>query len=212
MPVSYEVKSSHDLKQEDMPQERWTNGKEVVVIIDALDEINGKERENLLKTINSYAHDNPDMKMVLSCRSNYRREDQLNAFHELYILSMSIEDIKMHIKNVLGIKNTLWQMIVEQQLVDFAKQPFFLNVLIDAYKEEHKLPKDRAGIYRLFIEKSYKKEKKEKGTLPAYRANSEEVMIMLEHVAVAMSLMNRQTLTEIEFRKCYPDIDGWKGD
>ena len=202
MPVSYEVKSSHDLKQEDMPQERWTNGKEVVVIIDALDEINGKERENLLKTINSYAHDNPDMKMVLSCRSNYRREDQLNAFHELYIESMSIEDIKMHIKNVLGIKNTLWQMIVEQQLVDFAKQPFFLNVLIDAYKEEHKLPKDRAGIYRLFIEKSYKKEKKEKGTLPAYRANSEEVMIMLEHVAVAMSLMNRQTLTEIEFRKC----------
>ena len=150
MPVSYEVKSSHDLKQEDMPQERWTNGKEVVVIIDALDEINGKERENLLKTINSYAHDNPDMKMVLSCRSNYRREDQLNAFHELYIESMSIEDIKMHIKNVLGIKNTLWQMIVEQQLVDFAKQPFFLNVLIDAYKEEHKLPKDRAGIYRLY--------------------------------------------------------------
>lgn len=202
MPVSYEVKSSHDLKQDDMPQTKWIDGKEVVVVIDALDEINGKEREDLLKTINSYAHDNPDMKMVLSCRSNYRRDDQLNAFHELYIESMSIEDVKVHINHKLNVRNTLWQMIGEQELVDFAKQPFFLNVLIDAYREKKVLPKDRADIYRLFIEKSYKKEKKEKGTLPSYSADSEEAIRMLQRVAVAMSLMNRQTLSEKEFAKC----------
>lgn len=205
MPVSYEVKSSYDLKQDDMPQSRWIDGKEVVVIIDALDEINGKEREDLLKTINSYAHDNPDMKMVLSCRSNYRRDDQLNAFHELFIESMSYEDIKAHIDHEVGRENVLWRMIVEQELVDFAKQPFFLNVLIDAYKEDKELPKDRNGLYRLFIEQSYKKEKKEKGTLLEYRANSEEMIVMLERVAVAMSLMNRQTLTELEFSKCLDD-------
>ena len=202
MPVSYEVKSSHDLKQDDMPQTQWIDGKEVVVIIDALDEINGKEREDLLRTINSYAHDNPDMKMVLSCRSNYRRDDQLNTFHELYIESMSIEDIMAHINNKLSGKNTLWQMIWEQKLMDFAKQPFFLNVLIDAYKERKVLPKDRTGIYKLFIEKSYNKEKKEKGTLPSYSTDSEEVIGMLERVAAAMSLMNKQTLSEIEFAKC----------
>ena len=202
VPVSYEVKLSYDLKQEDMPQSRWIGGKEVVVIIDALDEINGKERENLLKTVNSYAHDNPDMKMVLSCRSNYRRADQLNAFHELYIENMSYEDIKAHIDHEIGGRNTLWQLIVEQELVDFAKQPFFLNVLICSYKESKELPKDRNGLYRLFIEQSYNKEKKEKGTLLEYRANSEEMIAMLERVAVAMSLMNRQTLTEQEFNKC----------
>ena len=205
MPVSYEVKSSRDLKQEDMPQTRWIDGKEVVVIIDALDEINGKEREDLLKTINSYAHDNPDMKMVLSCRSNYRRDDQLNAFHELYIENMSYEDIKAHIDHELGGRNTLWQLIVEQELVDFAKHPFFLNVLIYSYKESKELPKDRNGLYRLFIEQSYIKEKKEKGTLLEYRPNSEEMIAMLERVAVAMSLMNRQTLTEQEFNKCLDD-------
>ena len=205
LPVSYEVKSSRDLKQEEMPQTRWVDGKEVVVIIDALDEINGKEREDLLKTINSYAHDNPDMKMVLSCRSNYRRDDQLNAFHELYIENMSYEDIKAHIDHEIGGRNTLWQLIVEQELVDFAKQPFFLNVLIDAYKEDKVLPKDRNGLYRLFIERSYEKEKREKGTLLEYRANSEEMIAMLERVAVAMSLMNRQTLTELEFSKCLDD-------
>ena len=205
IPVSYEVKSSHDLRQDEMPRERVIDGKEVVVVIDALDEINGKEREDLLTTINSYAHDNPDVKMVLSCRSNYRREDQLNAFHELYIESMSIGDIKVHIDHELKGKNTLWQMIVEQELTDFAKQPFFLNVLIASYKETGTLPRDRAGIYRLFIENSYKKEKKEKNTLTAYSASIEEVIAMLERVAVAMSLMNRQVLTESEFNKCLDD-------
>ena len=202
MPVSYEVKSGHDLKQDDMPQTKWIDGKEVVVVIDALDEINGKEREYLLTTINSYAHDNPEMKIVLSCRSNYRRDDQLNAFHELYIESMSIEDVKAHINNELTERNTLWQMIREQKLVDFAKLPFFLNVLIDAYRDKKTLPKNRAGIYKLFIEKSYKKEKKEKGTLASYSADSEEVIDMLERVAVSMSLMNKQTLLEKEFAKC----------
>ena len=202
MPVSYEVKSNYDLKHDDMPKNKWIDGKEVVVVIDALDEINGKEREDLLKNINSYAHDNPDIKMVLSCRSNYRRNDQLNTFHELYIESMSVEDIKAHINNELNGKNTLWQMITEKELVDFAKQPFFLNVLIDAYREKKVLPKDRADIYRLFIEKSYKKEKNEKGTLPSYMADSEEAIEMLQRVAVAMSLMNRQTLSKKEFVQC----------
>lgn len=204
-PVSYEVKSSYDIKQDEIPTERWLEGREVVVVIDALDEINGKEREDLLKTINSYAHDNPDIKMVLSCRSNYRREDQLGAFYELYIESMSYEDIKVHINHEIGGNNTLWPMIVEQGLADIAKQPFFLNVLIDSYRENKSLPKDRSGIYKLFIEKSYKQEKKKKGTLSAYSANSEEVMAMLERVAVAMSLMNRQMLTETEFTMC---LDG----
>lgn len=202
MPVSYEVKSSYDLKHDDMPQTKWIDGKEVVVVIDALDEINGKERENLLRTINSYAHDKPEIKMVLSCRSNYRKDDQLNAFHELYIESMSDEDAKAHINHELNGKNNLWKMIVEQELVDFAKQPFFLNVLIDTYREKNVLPKNRADIYRLFIEKSYKKEKKEKGTLPSYRADNEDAIEMLRRVAVAMSLMNRQTLLEKEFAKC----------
>jgi len=205
IPVSFEVKSSYDLKQEEIPQEKWIGSKEVIVVIDALDEINGKERETLLRTINSYAHDNPDIKMVLSCRSNYRRYDQLNAFHELYIENMNIEDIRLHIDNKLNGKNTLWQIIWEQKLLDFAKQPFFLNVLIDTYRENKVLPKDRAGIYELFIKKSYKKEKKEKGTLTSYSADSDEVIIMLERVAVAMSLMNRQTLSEKEFGKCLYD-------
>ena len=201
MPVSYEVKSSYDLKHNDMPQTKWIDGKEVVVVIDALDEINGKEREDLLRNINSYAHDKPEIKMVLSCRSNYRKDDQLNAFHELYIESMSDEDAKAHINHELNGKNNLWKMIEEQELVDFAKQPFFLNVLIDAYRENKDLPKNRADIYRLFIEKSYKKEKKEKGMLP-YSSDSEDAIEMLQRVAVAMSLMNRQTLLEKEFDRC----------
>lgn len=205
LPVSYEVKSSYDLKQDEMPRERWIEGKEVVVVIDALDETNGREREALLTTINSYAHDNPQMKMVLSCRSNYRRNDQLSAFHDLYIDSLNYEDVRLHINNELGERNVLWQLIVEQNLTEFAKQPFFLNVLIDAYRNQKALPKEKTGLYRLFVEKSYHQEKNEKATLTDYSESTDELMLLLERVAVAMSLMNKQTLNDNEFKKCLDD-------
>lgn len=58
IPVSFEVKSSYDLKRDDLPQTRFYNNKEIVIIIDALDETNGKTRDELLLTICSFAHDN----------------------------------------------------------------------------------------------------------------------------------------------------------
>jgi len=201
-PVSYEVKTSADLKQEQMPRVRFVDEKEVVVIIDALDEINGKGREELLLAICSYAHDNPEMKMVLSCRSNYRREDKMEEFHELYLTELSYSDAQDHIDNCLGKGNSLSQQINKKDLAEFVKHPFFLNILIDAYQNSNDLPQNRADVYKLFIEKSYKVEKKQKATLDIYQQTSQDAIILLERVALAMSLMNKQTLTEREFDMC----------
>lgn len=202
MPVSYEVKTSADLKQVQMPKERFVDGKEVVVIIDALDEINGKKREELILAICSYAHDNPEMKMVLSCRSNYRREDKMEEFHELYLTELSYSDAQEHIDYCLGKGNLLGQQINDKDLSEFAKHPFFLNILIEAYQNCKDLPGNRADLYKLFIDKSYKVEKKKKATLDVYQQTSQDAIILLERVALAMSLMNKQTLTEREFDAC----------
>lgn len=124
LPISYEVKTSTDLKQEQMPRARFVDEKEVVVIIDALDEINGKGREELLLAICSYAHDNPEMKMVLSCRSNYRREDKMEEFHELYLTELSYSDAQDHIDNCLGKGNSLSQQINKKIWPSLLSIPF----------------------------------------------------------------------------------------
>ena len=60
---------------------------------------------------------------------------------------MSYGDANDHINRELGEGNGLVALINENELTDFVRNPFFLNVLIAAYKENNKqLPKNKAEI------------------------------------------------------------------
>lgn len=204
LPVSFEVRNNTQLKRGDLPDFRFSDGKEVVVVIDALDEVNGQKYDDLIEEISGYAYDHPEMKVVLSCRSNYRREKQLEQFCDLFLEELSYGDATAHIENELGQGSGLISYINESQLGDFAKNPFFLNVLIDAYRDIDKtpLPKTKADIYRLFIEKSYHEEKDKKNVPVAKRHTFDEAVVLLERAALGLSLMNVQTLSEEELLIC----------
>lgn len=207
-PVSYEVRNNTQLKREHLPEFRYYDGKEVVVVIDALDEVNGKTYDDLIEEISGYAYDHPKIKLVLSCRSNYRKENKLKQFCELYLEELSPKDAQDHINKELGHGNGLVNYIYENGLAGFARNPFFLNVLIDAYKNNEKhLPKNKAEIYRLFIERSYKNEIEEKDIPIAYRHSFDDSVVLLEKVALGLSLMNVQTLSKRELKRCLEDDD-----
>ena len=208
LPVCFEVRNNTRLKRGDLPDFQYSGTREVVVVIDALDEVNGQKYEDLLEEIGGYAYDHPEIKIVLSCRSNYRRESQLNLFKELFLEELSTGDAIAHIDNVLGKGNGLFSVIRDNELRDFIKNPFFLNVLIDAYKDNPlKMPKTKVGIYRLFIEKSYRNERNGK-TVPLKAKHSfEESLKLLERVALGLSLTNAQTLSAEELRECLLNDD-----
>jgi len=105
LPVLLEVRDNSDLKRENLPYEQYENGKEIIVIIDALDEVNGKTQEDLLETIDGYAADHPEFKMVLSCRSNYRSNSRLQLFTELFLEDLDREDIQNEINFNFANKN-----------------------------------------------------------------------------------------------------------
>ena len=203
--VSYEVRRNTTLKRESLPISQFMGDKEVVVVIDALDEVNGQKYEDLLEEIGGYAYDHPEMKIVLSCRSNYRRERQLEQFKDLYLEELGGGDAQEHIDKILGKAKgrKLAGMVIENQLQEFVKNPFFLNVLIDAYKEDNqKFPKTKADFYRLFIDRSYKKEKTDKNVPVAVNHSFEESVMLLERVALGMSLMNAQSLSKEDIKIC----------
>lgn len=203
MPVSFEVRTNTKLKRDDLPPFQYVDDKEVVVVIDALDEVNGQKYDDLLEEIGGYAYEHPEMKIVLSCRSNYRRESQLSLFTELFLEELSLGDAREHIDNVLGKGNGLFHYIIDNKLNDFAKNPFFLNVLIDVSKENSKqLPKTKVEIYKLFIKKSYIKEQKDKNVPLAVKHSFDESVLLLERVALGLSLMDVQTLSQEEFLQC----------
>lgn len=204
LPISFEVRTNNSLNRDQLPDLRFYDGKEVVVIIDALDEVNGKKYDELLVEIGGYAYDHPEMKMVLSCRSNFRRVKQMDLFKEVYLQDLSYDDAKGFTFRELGEGRgkDFIKFINENELSAFVRNPFFLNVLIGAYKDGIKMPRTKAEIYRLFIEKSYRVEKEQKTVLLNKQHNYEESLQFLERVALAMSLMNVQSLSDDELKSC----------
>lgn len=203
LPIMLEVRNNTKLKRTELPLARFEEGKEIVVVIDALDEVNGQKYDDLIEEISGYAYDHPEMKMVLSCRSNYRREKELEQFCDLFLEELSYGDANDHINHMLGPGNGLTVMINENELTDFVRNPFFLNVLIGAYKDNNKqLPKNKAEIYRLFIEKSYDEEKESKRVKLAVRHSFNDSVKLLEKVALGLSLQNVQTLSNEELLIC----------
>ena len=204
LPVCFEVRNNTHLKRGDLPDFQYSGAREVVVVVDALDEVNGQKYEDLLEEIAGYAYDHPEMKIVLSCRSNYRRESQLDNFKELYLEDLSGSDAQDHIYKELGKADgkKLTRFIIDNRLDNFAKNPFFLKVMIDAYKEDNKrIPKTKAEIYQLFVERSYKKEKDKKSIQLSAHIFDESVRL-IERAALGMSLMNVQSLSKEELCHC----------
>lgn len=208
LPVSFEVRTNTKLKRDDLPESQYVDGREVVLVIDALDEVNGQKYEDLLEEIGGYAYEHPEMKMVLSCRSNFRRERQLELFTELFLEELSIDDARDYAAKREVNSDRFMRSVFANQLEDFIKNPFFLSVLIDAYKGKGKqLPKTKADIYKLFIKSSYDKEVKEKNVSLSAQHSFEESVRLLERVALGLSLMNAQSLNKEELRICLQNDD-----
>lgn len=210
IPICFEVRTNTKLKRDDLPYYQYLDDKEIVVVIDALDEVNGQKHEDLIEEIGGYAYDHPEIKIILSCRSNYRREGLLNQFEELFLEELDFNDARTHIERKLGWGkcNLLIKFVNGNGLGEFIRNPFFLNVLIDAFKENsQQMPKTKANIYRLFIEKSYKKENEEKTVNLSKRYDFDDSVGLLERVALALSLMNTQSINRTELRKCLYDDD-----
>lgn len=203
LPVSFEVRTNTKLKRDYLPESQYVDDREVVLVIDALDEVNGQKYEDLLEEIGGYAYEHPEMKMVLSCRSNFRRERQLELFTELFLEELSIGDARDYAAKREVNSDGFMRSVFANQLEDFMKNPFFLSVLIDAYKEKGKqLPKTKAEIYRLFLKSSYDKEVQEKNVPLSAQHSFEGSVQLLERVALGLSLMNAQSLNKEELRIC----------
>lgn len=203
LPISFEVRTSFDLKADQLPRSQYIDNKEVVIIIDALDEVNGPEREQLILAIKSYAHDNPDIKMVLSCRSNYRRDDTFDDFRQLFLQDMSDLDVLQYVKKCLG-KTDFISLINSSGLSEFLKHPFFLNILIETYRNNKELPSSRSEIYKIFIDNSFNTEhsKEHTGFKIHNSLSLDESLELLKRVALSMSLMSKQSLNDNDMLKC----------
>ena len=192
VPILFEVKG-HPQLMNDLPALSEKQEKAVVLIIDALDErYDGDKRYDLYNEMKTYAKEHPYLRIVLSCRSNFKGEASLDSFVSLSLNDLSYDDAcsYMHSKNC----DKLVAEIEKSNLYEFIRIPFYLMSLVDYYKEKHALPNNKGELYDFFIEKRLKDEENKhiKKTSQMVRKGK----VALQRMAIAIQLMNVNDMSE----------------
>lgn len=199
IPVLYRIKYFKNLRYEDLPVIE-SNHLPVVLLIDALDETSEQHFCEQLSQVSLYAKHHPNVRIVVSCRSNFRRSYLLEDFKSLELLPLRHQDIAKYVGDCLGADAIrFFDQIRAYQLGDFISQPLELQTLVEAFHAQKTLPNSRSAVYRLLYENAIAVETT-KGVKDAL-VTPEEELRCLERVAVVMLQLGKRELTEDEFRQ-----------
>lgn len=168
---------------------------DTMIIIDALDEcFDDIKRNNLFHCINNYAQHHPFLKMIVSCRSNFKETSYLTEFVKLQLDDLTWNDSVNIIKAKLSNPELFIENIKNKGLYEFTRTPFYLLNLIDYFKDTNALPEKKHQIYDYIISKMLSKED-EKAV--AARVNmTTRCRKSLENLAVTLQLTNQNGLSE----------------
>lgn len=198
-PLFYEVKNHSDFESilQDMSLEEQQH---YVIIIDALDErFDAQNRLSLFHFLNGYAVRNPNLRMVLSCRSNFKELDTLDQFTQLYLNNLSWNIITTIVKKTATHPDELIKSIAFDFWGNFSSTPFFLNAIIKKHNEDRQILQNPANIYDYMVSLCFDKEDEKNISLyGTSRAHCEEI---LQKVAVVLQLADRNSLTIDEIRE-----------
>lgn len=148
-PLLYEVRDYADLPGL-LPKLTDDMQRKTVLLIDALDErFDGSARNSLFNDINGYAKDYPHLRIILSCRSNFKGEIMLDGFVRMSLNDLSMDQAEAFLRDrdAMG----LLECIEKDSLYEFTRVPFFLSSLVDFYKDKGSVPSDRNVLYEFVI-------------------------------------------------------------
>lgn len=196
-----------ETKLEDFLSESWPNiPKELaVVIIDGLDEIQPQHFNSVVRKIIAFSDKYPETRMVVSCRSNFYElplqgtAGTLSGFDPYFITDFNSSDVKAYLESKGLIKDVdaFIQSVHDNHLEDIFKKPFFLMLLANVYAEQTNLSISRSKLYELYIESRINLDKTHFKTTRDI-TSSEEVLKLLEKVALSMEILAKNFITEKE--------------
>ena len=194
LPVLFEVKG-HPQLSNDLPALSEEQDKNVVLIIDALDErFDSEKRYDLYNSIKSYADEHSNLHIVLSCRSNFGSECSLENFVALTLNDLSLKDAYDYI-NTRGCYK-LKEEIDKKRVNEFIRTPFYLIALVDYYTEKQTLPNNKSDLYDFFINRRLQQEDDKNIKKTSYIKR--KGYYSLQKIAIAIQLMNVNDLSDNE--------------
>ncbi|AKB82000.1 hypothetical protein MSBR3_1422 [Methanosarcina barkeri 3] len=185
--------------------------KELLVLLDGFDEIESKNINDAIREIEFFVREYPNVHIVVSCRTNFYKieteEDEglLNGFTSYILLNLENKEIKKYAKDKLDFKSTyFFDSIYEKDLYPLLKSPFYLKYLIELFTKNNDLPKSKAEIFKNLLELRIKLDIKHYRTTKELKNEKENVMKILEHIALAMECLGRNYIGNKELEDILP--------
>lgn len=182
--------------------------RETIVIVDALDEkFDDNKRNDLFNAISNFAKSHPLLRMVVSCRSNFKEISQLEDFVHLELSDFNWEDSKAIIREKCNNPEQFVAEIESNDLYGLVKNPLFLLTLIEYFQQSNAILNSRSQIYEYLINKRLKDE--ESKGLTSHPKMSSKGRTALESMAVGLQLMDKNAFSEEELLDLYDDELQW---
>jgi hypothetical protein len=184
----------------------------LLVILDGFDEIESQNRSTAIRRIESFAEDHPEVRLLVSCRTNfYNRESAessgtLKHFISYTLLDLTDVVVNAYLSEVLGNRKIgFLKRVDDNQLHDLLRSPFYLTRLISLFREVGSLPQTRTGIFEELINHSLRFDTEKFRTTDQLSDKRKEIIETLERLALGMEILGRNYISMDEYRRIVPD-------
>lgn len=185
---------------------------QTIIILDGLDEIEGKNRNDAIRKIESFSEQYPSCKIIISCRKNFYKTEKenesgtLSGFSSFVLLDLDDKDVDKYIQNRLGEKAEIFRKaIVTNQLHALLRVPFYLVSLTALFlANQNKLP-EKSEIFEHLLNDRTKLDSIHFRTTLELDENRKIIRETLERLALGMEMIGRNYIINDEYEKLVPD-------
>ncbi len=191
IPFLVKLKDYPDLTREYLPTNHILNGKQVVLLIDAVDEMDAAKREDLVRILNSYSETYPQIRILVSCRNNFKQSGTLENYTELFLEGLSSPEAEDLIRELSDEPERVIENLKELSFSDIMQSPFFLKTFINYCRDNAEVAKDKAQLLDYFIKTAIQEER-----TGITNTDVSAAYTLINKVAVLMQLTGTTSISE----------------
>jgi predicted NACHT family NTPase len=185
----------------------------LLLLLDGLDEIQSKNRNDGIRKIESFSRQYPNSKIIVSCRANFYKAEKeeesgtLSGFSSFMLLDLDNKDIETYIQTQLSSQAESFKNVISlNRLQALLRIPFYLVRLVTLFGTNKKLPKSKAGIFEQLLNDRIKLDLNHYRTTIELDENLRKIRATLERLALGLEMLGKNYLTENEYEKIVPDM------
>jgi predicted NACHT family NTPase len=186
---------------------------QLLIILDGLDEVESKNKRDIIRKIELFSEQQPSSTIIVSCRTNFYQSDTeqttgtLKGFDVYILQDLDYPEIERYIQQRLAAKITRFSdEIIKNLLQPLLKIPFYLVKLVDLFEGNNSLPNSKALIFEQLLISRIKFDENHFRTTIELKEYRDKILRVLEHIALGMETLGRNYISYDELIRLIPQL------